>query len=156
MLINAQSSCRCGRDRSFWWWPCWCPTHSFLANLCRACQAVINGLLVELRLEKICSSVIGNKMNTLIEKIGTNSCIYRVAFVVDFWCQRRISLSAANFFVPKIRPLQRLRWLMTLKQLHELKGQWLEAPETLILVTRTTTDPIPHVKEILRTGRLML
>ena len=40
----------------------------FLANLCRACQALIDGVLVELRLKKICTLVIGVKMNTLKEK----------------------------------------------------------------------------------------
>ena len=128
----------------------------FLANLCRACQAVIDGVLIELRLKRNCRSVIGLKMNMLTEKKEqiTESMVLPLSWTFD--ADEESLLEAANFFVPEISPLQRLRWLMTLKQLHELKGQWLEAAETLILCARTITDAIPHVKELWRPSRFML
>ena len=48
------------------------------------------------------------------------------------------------------------RWLITLKSLHEYKGQWVEAAETLLLCARTIADSIPHIKRIWRPSRFAL
>ena len=63
---------------------------------------------------------------------------------------------AANFFAPETSPLQRLRWLLTLKSLHEAKGNWVEAAESLIMSARTISDAIPHIQNVWRPSRFSL
>ena len=63
---------------------------------------------------------------------------------------------AANFFGPETAPMQRIRWLMTLKSLHEAKGQWIEAAESLMMCARTISDSIPHLRNMWRPSRFAL
>ena len=115
-----------------------------LSVFCRACQAVIDGVLIEMRLKGGACDVVGTRMESRPMKMYT------------FDADEESLYEAASFFVPETAPMQRLRWLLTLKSLHEAKGQWVEAAETLILCARTICDSIPHLKHVWRPSRFIL
>lgn len=115
-----------------------------LSVFCRACQAVIDGVLVEMRLKGSDCIVVGARMKAVSFQTYT------------FDADEESLFEAANFFVPEIAPLQRIRWLMTLKSLHKAKGQWVEAAETLMMCARTISDSIPHLKDVWRPSRFSL
>lgn len=115
-----------------------------LSTLCRACQAVIDGVLIELRLTGKECTIVGA---TVQAQPGDS-------YMFD--ADEESLYEAVSFFVPETAPLQRLRWLFTLARLHEAKGQWVEAAETLILCSRTASDAMPHVKSVWRPSRFVL
>ena len=114
-----------------------------LSSLCRACQAVIDGVLIELRLK-------GNRFLFRNKEIPLKSD----TLVLD--ADEESLFEAANFFVPETGPLQRIRWFMTLKAVHEKKGQWVEAAETLMLCCRTILDSIRHLRYVWRPSKFLL
>ncbi len=121
----------------------------FLSQFCRACQAVIDGVLIELRLQGNSCQIVNTKVSMLsgkLRKIAGQVLPLSWAFDAD----EESLFEAASFFVPETSPLQRIRWLLTLKRLHEVKGQWVEAGETLILCAKTIAEAIPHVQNIWR------
>mmetsp|Transcript_28831 Transcript_28831/g.62089 ORF Transcript_28831/g.62089 Transcript_28831/m.62089 type:complete len:994 (+) Transcript_28831:2-2983(+) len=115
-----------------------------LVLFCRASQAIIDGVLVEMRLRGDCCVVVGTKISS------KNKDNY--AFDAD----EESLFEAANYFTPETSPMQRLRWLLTLKKLHESKGHWVEAAETLIMSARTISDAIPHLNYVWRPHRFSL
>jgi len=115
-----------------------------LSVFCRACQAGIDGVLIELRL-------LGDKCSIVGVNVAMKS---REAYFFD--ADEESLFEVANFFLPETGPLQRLRWLLTLKNLHESKGQWVEAAETLMLCARTISDAIPHLRNAWRPSRFEL
>ena len=115
-----------------------------LSTFCRACQAIIDGVLIELRLNDIGLTIVGSKVQLQP----------RDAYIFD--ADEESLYEAASFFVPETAPLQRLRWLFSLVRLHESKGQWVEAAETLIQCARTVSDAIPYVKSVWRPSRFLL
>lgn len=115
-----------------------------LSTLCRACQAIIDGVLVELRLKGTECTIVGAKVHV---QPGAS-------YIFD--ADEESLYEAASFFVPETAPLQRLRWLFTLARLHEAKGQWVEAAETLVLCAKTASDAMPHVKNVWRPSRFVL
>jgi len=115
-----------------------------LSTLCRACQAIIDGVLIELRLTGSECTIVGTKVRV------------REANSYVFDADEESLYEAACFFLPETAPLQRLRWLFTLTRLHEAKGQWVEAAETLVLCARTASDAIPHIKSVWRPSRFVL
>ena len=115
-----------------------------LSVFCRAAQAIIDGVLVEMRLRRGNCVVVGTRIP--IES--------KDKFVFD--ADEESLFEAANFFTPETSPMQRLRWLLTLKSLHEANERWLEAAETLILCARTISDAIPHLGNIWRPTRFSL
>ena len=115
-----------------------------LSVFCRACQAAMDGVLIELRLKGSRCNIVG----THIKPQPFNQ--------YTFDADEESLFEAANFFIPEVAPLQRLRWLLTLKALHEAKGQWIEAAETLMLCARTITDAIPHLLAAWRPSRFVL
>jgi hypothetical protein len=115
-----------------------------LSVFCRACQAVIDGVLIEMRLQGSDCTVVGTRMKSQpLEK-----------YIFD--ADDESLFEAASFFVPETAPLQRIRWLMTLKSLHKAKGQWVEAAESLIMCARTISDSIPHLRYVWRPSRFAL
>ena len=113
-----------------------------LKSFCRACQAVIDGVLIELRLggnNVLGSHLMGNEEDSF-----------------TFDADEESLYEAANFFLPETAPLQRIRWLSTLRALHESKGQWVEAAEAVFLCARTITDSIPYLKVVWRPSRFTL
>jgi len=115
-----------------------------ISVFCRACQAIIDGVLLELRLQEGGVVVVGTEIKPTPPGKTT------------FDAEEESLFEAASFFVPEIAPMQRIRWLLTLKSLHEAKEQWVEAAETLFLCARTICDAIPHLKNVWRPSRFVL
>lgn len=138
----------------------------FLSTLCRGCQAIIDGVLIELRLKGDHYTIVGSDISipppispVLTMRKGALSAEadneHRPAsFAFD--ADEESIYEAASSFLPETGPLQRLRWLLTLKTLHEEKGQWVEAAETLMLCATTVADALPHVKNVWRPSRFNL
>jgi len=115
-----------------------------LSVFCRASQAIIDGVLVEMRLRGKDCIVVGTRIPA--------KNIDKYIFDAD----EESLFEAANFFTPETSPIQRLRWLLTLRSLHESKGHWVEAAETLIMCARTISDAIPHLNNVWRPNRFSL
>ena len=115
-----------------------------ISVFCRACQAIIDGVLLELRLHKGGVIIVGTEILSTPPDRNT------------FDADEESLFEAASFFVPEIAPMQRIRWLLTLKSLHEAKEQSAEAAETLFLCARTICDAIPHLKNVWRPSRFVL
>ena len=138
----------------------------FLSTLCRGCQAIIDGVLIELRLKGDHYTIVGSDISipppispVLAMRKGALSAEadneHRPAsFAFD--ADEESIYEAASSFLPETGPLQRLLWLLTPKTLHEEKGQWVEAAETLMLCATTVADALPHVKNIWRPSRFNL
>lgn len=118
----------------------------FLRQFCRACQAVIDGVLIELRLQGNSCKIIDSNIMMLSGKMGRNAISLSWTFDAD----EESLFEAASYFTPESSPMQRIRWLLTLKRLHEAKGQWVEAGETLILCAKTVAEAIPHIRHVWR------
>lgn len=131
----------------------------FLSNLCRACQAVIDGVLIELRLQGDSCSIIGYRVDVMPSSQKTTPSSMQeegLCRVFTFDADEESLYEAANVFLPETALLQRLRWLITLKSLHEEKEQWVEAAETLLLCANSIADAIPHVRNIWRPSHFVL
>lgn len=111
---------------------------------CRACQAIVDGVLLELRLQEGTLRIIG----TEIKPISSGA--------ITFDADEESLFEAANFFVAETAPMQKIRWLLSLKLLHESKAQWAEAAETLFLCAHTICDSIPHLTNVWRPSRFVL
>lgn len=126
----------------------------FLKLFCRACQAIIDGVLIELRLQVNDCKILDTKIS--IGSGRLTSYYEKGPFIPLKWqfdADEESLFEAADFFTPEASPIQRIRWLLTLKKLHCLKGQWIEAAEALILSAKTVADAIPHMKHIWRPSR---
>ena len=138
----------------------------FLSTLCRGCQAIIDGVLIELRLKGDHYTIVGSDitipppispvptMRKGGQSVEADSGHRPASFAFD--ADEESIYEAASSFLPETGPLQRLRWLLTLKTLHEEKGQWVEAAETLMLCATTVADALPHVKNVWRPSRFNL
>jgi len=129
----------------------------FLRQFCRACQAVIDGVLIELRLQGNNCRIVNREVNMLGDKsrrMETSAKALPLSWTFD--ADEESLFEAASFFVPETCPLQRIRWLMTLKRLHEAKGQFVEAGETLILCSKTVAEAIPHIQNVWRPSQFEL
>lgn len=115
-----------------------------LASFCRSCQAIIDGVIVEMRLQGEDTVIVGTRVESS-SKTET-----------AFDAEEESVFEAANFFVAESAPMQKIRWLMTLKSLHVSKLNWAEAAEALILCAHTICDAIPHLKAIWRPSRFGL
>jgi hypothetical protein len=115
-----------------------------LSVFCRASQAIIDGVLIEMRLRGDDCIVVGTRISPQKKE--------NYAFDAD----EESLFEAANYFAPETAPMQRLRWLLTLKSLHEAKGHWVEAAESLIMCAMTVSDAIPHLKNAWRPTRFSL
>lgn len=133
----------------------------FLVTFCRTCQAIIDGVVIELRLmENDGSDVIQKTFGRtfVLNSIDVNKNDGNRHPQSDhtFDADEESLFEAANFFQTETAPLQRLRWLITLKSLHESKGQWVEAAEVLLLCARTIAEAIPHIESVWRPSRFDL
>ena len=116
-----------------------------LSILCRSCQAIMDGVLIELRLK-------GNNLTVVGTRLGSSRKSSSYIFDAD----EESLFEAASFFPSETAPMQKLRWLQTLKSLHESKGQWVEAAETLMLCAKTISDSIPHLRNGWRPSEFIL
>lgn len=138
----------------------------FLATLCRSCQAVVDGVLIELRLQGEKCDIVGSFIHVPrnenssgkgnVSKDKVESSVEDAWFYHTFDADEESIYEAANSFLPETAPLQRLRWLLTLATLHESKGQWVEAAESLLLCARTIADALPHAKNLWRPSHFLL
>jgi len=126
----------------------------FLANLCRSCQAIIDGVLIEVRLQGETCNIAGASFKNPAAYGQQMPKAEGLPFLFD--ADEESIYEAANSFMPETAPMQRFRWLITLKSLHEAKGQWVEAAETLLRAARTVADAIPHIKHVWRPSRFKL
>ncbi|CAJ1934528.1 unnamed protein product [Cylindrotheca closterium] len=115
-----------------------------LSEFCRTCQALLDGVLIEVRLQGSAFNIVG----TQIREQPVESYI--------FDADEESIFEAASFFVPETAPIQRVRWLLTLKSLHKAKGQWVEAAECLVICAKTICDSIPHLRHVWRPSRFAL
>ena len=105
-----------------------------LRSFGRACQAIIDGVLVEMRI-----------MQHHFFKFNDQDA------TVDLFDADEESLfEAASAFCPETSPLQRIRWLNSLRTLHERKRGWIEAAETAMLCTETIAGSLQYLKNIWR------
>jgi hypothetical protein len=117
---------------------------TILTSWCRVSQAVLDSVLIELRLKKGQCVVVGKRVEVSSSNTSTLD-----ADEESVW-------EAASFFVAETGPMQRIRWLQTLKELHKSKGQWVEAAETMICCSNTICDAIPHLHQVWRPSRFLL
>jgi hypothetical protein len=114
-----------------------------LSGFCRACQAIVDGVLIEMRLKGRDLQVLGAGV-VQVPHLST-----------VFDADEESLFEAANFFVSETAPVQRMRWLLTLRSLQVSKGLWTEAAESLILCARTISDSLPHLKSVWRPSRFV-
>lgn len=122
----------------------------FLRQFCRVSQAVIDGVFIELRLLGDECMIMGTKINMTMGMARTARFGGMIPLSWTFDADEESLFEVSDFFSPETSPMQKLRWLMTLKRLHEYKEQFVEAAETLILCARTVADAIPHLGNIWR------
>lgn len=122
----------------------------FLRQFCRVSQAVIDGVFIELRLLGDECLIMGSKVNMTMGVTRTTRFGRKIPLSWTFDADEESLFEVADFFSPETSPMQKLRWLMTLKRLHVYKEQFVEAAETLILCARTVADTIPHLQNIWR------
>jgi hypothetical protein len=115
-----------------------------LSQFCRTCQAILDGVLVELRLMENPVTIAGVRISQEPLSFST------------FDADEESLFESASFFMAETSPLQRLRWLTTLRRLHERKKQWVEAAETMMLCARTLTDGMSFARNVWRPTRFSL
>lgn len=99
----------------------------------RGCQAIIDGVLVEMNL------------------FESRFLRFEEDIKVDAFDAGEESLyEAAAFFSSETSPLQRIRWLLSLKTLHEKNECWIEAAEASVLCAETIAGSLPFVKSVWR------
>lgn len=113
-----------------------------LYPFCRTCQAVLDGVLIELRLQW--KEVLGFNVSQSIPR------------EVHFDADEESLFEVTSYFQPESGPLQRMRWLHTLGHLHEAKEHWVEAAEAMFCCARTVVDSLPHIESIWRPSRFNL
>jgi len=129
----------------------------FIVSMCRSCQAVIDGVLIELRLMGDDCQIVGTHIPVegyLYSNEQGDRTTHGSGYTFD--ADEESLFEAANSFLPETAPLQRLRWLLTLNRLHESKGQWVEAAETLVLCAKTIIGAMLHIKNVWRASRYVL
>jgi len=107
-----------------------------LSTFCQDCQAIIDCVFIELRIDGDPLVTAGKPL-----KFEGNG---NVVFDAD----EESLFQAANAFKSEVAPMQRLRWLLILKKLHESKEQWIEAAEANLLCARVICDAIPHIPNV--------
>jgi hypothetical protein len=122
----------------------------FIKQFCRVSQAVIDGVLIELRLIGDECTIVGTRIRMTMGDSRVTNSGRKIPLSWAFDADEESLFEVADFFSPETSPIQKLRWLMTLKRLHEYKEQFVEAAETLILCARTIADAIPHIKNTWR------
>jgi hypothetical protein len=115
-----------------------------LSAFCRACQAIMDGVLIELRLQ-------GDEIHVVGAEVHKNGGTETV-----FDADEESLLEASSFFAAETAPMQKIRWLQTLKSLHMSKSNWIEAGECALLCAQVVCESFPHVHVIWRPNRFAL
>lgn len=118
-----------------------------LVTLCRTGQAIIDCVLVEIRLRcstRIDLSEISNAQRSAPLATGFRQ-VNDVPPSAVFDADEESVLEAASFFLHESSLLQKLRWLLTLRDLHVAKGQWAEVAEVMILCAKSLINSLDHL-----------
>ena len=118
-----------------------------ILTICRTGQAILDSVLVELRLKGFDSYSLLKTMSSLSRnKTSTKDDCLKTLFDAD----EESVLEAASFFSTETGMPQKIRWLLTLRDLHISKSQWAEAAEALILSANSIIDSMAHITDIWR------
>jgi len=122
-----------------------------ITTFCRTGQAIIDGVLVEIRLkgatEQVDLAQIA-KAQSMRPSSGFHFGNLPPGAIFD--ADEESLLEAANFFSPQTSSPQKLRWLFSLRDLHVTKHQWSEAAETLVLGAHSLIISLEHLNNIWR------
>lgn len=120
-----------------------------VSTVCRTGQAILDGVLVDIRLKGVSVADLLSKKSSHSGRASSaniNQQLGKTLFDAD----EESILEAATFFVPESSMPQKLRWLLTLSDIHISKAQWAEAAETFILSADSLLDSLPHLVEMWR------
>lgn len=119
-----------------------------MSTFCRTCQAILDGVLVEIRLRGFDPADLftSSSLRSPVSPSKDGQDMSKTLFDAD----EESVLEAATFFSPETGLVQKFRWLLTLRDLHISKTQWTEAAETLISSAISVIDSLPHLAKIWR------
>eukprot|EP01082_Thalassiosira_pseudonana_P006329 g6139.t1 g6139 contig20:899036-901327(-) len=131
-----------------------------ISAFCRTGQAIIDGVLIEMRLREDSDTIDLEKI-AKAQRCGVSSLLddsehIQPSLNTIFDADEESLLEASNFFPPETSLPQRMRWLFTLKDLHCSKNQWSEAAETLILGAHSLLESLGHLPNRWRPSRFDL
>ena len=127
-----------------------------LTTLCRASQAIIDGVLVELRLRTATDIDLNHIAKTQRGPTAGFRHLEDLPPKTIFDADEESVLEAASFFSHEISFLQKLRWLYTLRDIHVAKNQWCEAAEALMMCARTLLKSLDHLPNMWQPSRFDL
>lgn len=122
-----------------------------LITLCRTSQAIIDSVLVEVRL----SGSSNLDLNEMAKAQRTSPAtdfrqLHNLPSKTVFDADEESVLEAACFFSPETSITQKLRWLYTLRDLHIAKKKWTEVAETLIICAHSLIKSLDHLSTMWR------
>jgi hypothetical protein len=125
-----------------------------ISSFCRTGQAILDGVLVEIRLKGFDPNDLCKMKASQSTPVASSS--RQPSYNTLFDADEESILEAATFFSSESSMPQRIRWLLTLRDLHISKLQWVEAAETLILSANAIVDSLLQLAEIWRPSRFDL
>ena len=124
---------------------------------CRTGQAIIDGVLVEIRLKGASEKLdLRNIAEAQVARPATGFQFGKLPSGSIFDADEESLLEAANFFTPQSSSPQKLRWLFALRDLHVTKRQWSEAAETLVLGAHSLIISLEHLTSTWRPTQFSL
>lgn len=135
-----------------------------LTTFCRTAQAIIDGVLVEIRLrgspsidldeiaraQHKATFVFSNPIGSILLQFESQRG--KVIFDAD----EESVLEASSFFMHETSLSQKIRWLFTLRDLHAAKRQWTEAAEVMIICAHYLVKSMDHLPSIIEPCRFNL
>jgi hypothetical protein len=127
-----------------------------LTTFCRTAQAIIDGVLVEIRLRGSPSIDLDEiaraqrKATTRVPQFESQ----RGKAIFD--ADEESVLEASSFFMHETSLSQKIRWLFTLRDLHAAKRQWTEAAEVMIVCAQHLVKSMDHLPSIIEPSRFDL
>lgn len=124
-----------------------------LTTLCRTSQAIIDGVLVEIRLRDSAGLDLGEiaKAQRSAPTAGFRTGYLPPKTIFD--ADEESILEAASFFSRETSLVQKLRWLYTLRDLHVAKRQWSEVAESIFLCAHSLLESLNHLPNLWRPSR---
>lgn len=128
-----------------------------ITTFCRTGQAIMDGVLVEIRLKGASEKVdLGKIAEAQLSRPSSGFHFAKLPPDAIFDADEESLLEAANFFSPQTSCPQKLRWLFALRDLHVAKRQWSEAAETLVLGAHSLITSLEHLTNIWRPNQFDL
>ena len=114
-----------------------------VVHFCRASQAIIDSVLIELSIEKH-AGILG-------------SDLFRFDLERSFFDADEESIfEVVSYFSAESSPVQKLRWLCLLQKLHILKSQFVEAAEACFQCADCIIESLKHLSRLWRPSRFVL